>query len=177
MNSTTNSTSQDIKLDLWKYFNDRMNHLKDVLLQVLSWLLAFALAIVGFMVQKDMVTFKKCLFAVAPDNVYAVATFSILGILLCWYCFYLIHAYGVLINESWMAAGRVRDELEILNEICLEDRDLKASRIAYQNWLASERKFRFIKNIVFLPPFCIKIGIPVIVFLVIFGWVLVNAVC
>lgn len=169
-----NSDSIDY-YDLWKYFNDRMMTLKDALLQVLSWLMAFTLAIVGFVVQKDLVEFHNGLFTVEDGNTYAVATFAVLGILLCFYCFYLIYAYGVLINENWVVAGRLRDELASITEIYPEKPDRKKKRLHYQNLLESNKKICVVQNIIKLPPFCMKVSVPIIVFLVVFGWMLVNA--
>jgi hypothetical protein len=164
-------------IELWKYFNERMLKLKDVLLQILTWLLAFALVILGFMVQKEMVSFENELFKVKSENEYVVGFFSVLGILLCLYCFYLVYAYSKLINDNWYSAGYVRDKLDNLNKISPENEKMKKKREKFRNWAPFGEKIPFFINIHFLPSFCIKISMPVLVFLAIFIWILAKTVC
>lgn len=169
--------SDPMKHDLWKFFNDRMMILKDALLRVLSWLMAFALAILGFLVQQGLVGFDNGWFTVDEGDAHAVAIFSILGIFLCIYCFWLIYEYGARINENWVAAGRLRDELPSITQIYPEKPGLKTARLDYEEESKSGKKMCVTKRIRYLPPFCRKVSVPIIVFLVVFGWMLRNAAC
>lgn len=177
MNLSEHTTSRETRLDLWKYFNDRMLHLKDVLLKVLTWLLGFALAIQGFMVQQKMIGFTSAgFFVVQKENSTAALFFAALGILLCIYCFYLIYAYSKIINGNWLAAGQIRDELDWLKYVYPETNKMKAARDQYQDWLLSDSPIKQnFKDLRFLPLFCRNISFPVIVFLALFMWIFANA--
>ena len=172
-------TENDL-INLWKYFNDRMFYFKDVLLKVLTWLLAIALAILGFMVQNKILNFKNCFFEVAEDGRKEASLFAGLGILLCFYCFYLVYEYGKIINDNWLAAGRLRDKLDLyklylLRKIFPEPAEMEKRRKKYQQGLNETKKNKVLHNIRYLPPFCKIISIPVIVFLLLFSLIFISS--
>lgn len=139
--------------------------------------MAFALAILGFIVQQKIIGFTTDnLFRIQKENAVAANVFAGLGILLCIYCLYLIFTYSKIINANWLAAGRIRNELDWLKDIYPESSKMKAARDQYQDWLQPDSTIKHnIKDLRFLPLFCRNISLPVIVFLVLFTWIFVHA--
>ncbi|GJM35872.1 MAG: hypothetical protein DHS20C18_48730 [Saprospiraceae bacterium] len=120
-------------LDLWKYFQDHADHIKERLWTLTAWLLALLTGLLGFITKNGMqfgadriVDGQVKPFVTDPV---LVCVLSILGLILCGYMYLLQDAYGNHILSNWEKANRILAKYPDLKEIVLGDQKLKPTPV------------------------------------------------
>lgn len=105
----------------WKQFDGVGRSDKDRMITVVTSLLAFAVAILGYTATKNVcyegtaISFERPLEAVF---------FSLFGLFLCFLAGYLIFAFGAYANQNWMIADEYREKfLPDLNDAIEKQRE------------------------------------------------------
>jgi heme/copper-type cytochrome/quinol oxidase subunit 2 len=106
-------TNEDY-LDLWKYFQDRADGLKDKLWTIATWLLLLILGILGYIV-KNFLGSKpnEALITNAPLSI----IFSVFALSICFYVLLIIKDYGRHIGTNWDRASILRRKIKHFDEI------------------------------------------------------------
>ena len=106
---------KDEYIELWQYFSDRADTLKDKLWTIATWLLALAGGLLAFTFSQEFVLFAPAgLSARQPLPALALAC---AGILVCLFSFLVIDDYGKHIQRNWDRAGVVKDKIMPLEAI------------------------------------------------------------
>jgi hypothetical protein len=99
-------------LALWQYFQERGVETKESMLKVLTWILGFASAVLGFLIQKTVTIGGAVGFQIEhPVSVLALAT---AGLALCWFAVLVLRDFNTHIDSHFDAADRVLRELRSL---------------------------------------------------------------
>lgn len=114
-------------LELWKWFSDDSNKVKDRMWTMASFfytLLGALLAYTGKMLSSGEAS--NSFFHVKEPNL--IFIIGIIGIVLCGYGIYMIRDYGFHIRSGWSRADYIRFRIEGLSEIwCFDQEEIKAA--------------------------------------------------
>ncbi len=93
----------DDYLDLWKYFEERADRVKEAMFSTVTWAIGFAAAILGFIVAK-LIDFESAWFKLRHAGLVLGA--SAAGIALCVYCWILVGESKKHMIRNWNRAKR-----------------------------------------------------------------------
>ncbi len=105
-------------LELWKYFQDKATSVKGAMFNIITWILGFAAAILGFIfvnLAKDKA--KNPTMTLEELILYA----SLSGGALCIYAFMALGESAKHIYNNWTFADNCKNEIEGLSEILSTD--------------------------------------------------------
>lgn len=102
--ATKNIQESDL-LDLWKYFQDRADMLKERQWTVGTWILTLLSGIFAFSLSQETLTITQAGF-LASKPVPAIML-GIVGLLICGYGYLVILDYGKHIQRNWDRAYQV----------------------------------------------------------------------
>jgi hypothetical protein len=100
----TMSTSETISVDLWKFFEERGAKLKESMFSVVTWIMGFAVVVLGFAVKEG---FDKGLMKVMFPGM--VISLAVSGLLLLTLAVIVLSDYGDHINRTFARADAARD--------------------------------------------------------------------
>ena len=112
------STPQEI-FELWKHFESVGGNDKDRMVSIVTWLLAFAAAVLAYIGTKD-INFESW----SVENPIEAVFFSILGMFICAVSGFLVYAFGVHANRYWYRADLLINCIPDLRDFFLESEDL-----------------------------------------------------
>jgi len=96
-------------LELWQYFEERADELKDQMFQSVTWVIGFAVGVLGFI-------FATLADVSGPDFKFKVwwlvAAFCVVGLFLCGYAGLMLHHYAGHIGRNWTRANNFFREIE-----------------------------------------------------------------
>jgi hypothetical protein len=146
-------------LDLWKYFQDRADNVKEAMFHSVTWSIGFAAAVFGFIITTRL-DLSKWRFT-APES---VAGASFLGFLLCVYSLILVEESRKHILSNWDRAKCCKSQIIGLDAIldCVPPESKSPERKS-----SDENPMRYVWNQVF----CV-IDVFTVLFVVLFIWAL-----
>jgi len=101
-------------VDLWKYFESRGADVKNTMFSVVTWIIGFAAAVLGFLV-KEFIGFQAdALVILYPLPLIVV---SLVGMCIVVYADILIRDFGEHINRNFDRADRAREGDRTVDEI------------------------------------------------------------
>lgn len=105
---------RDDYLDLWKYFESRADQLKEDMFKTLTWVIGFAAAVLGFIVNEfvDLDPAKPLI-----NHKGLAAIFCLVGLALCIYAAFLLSEFAEHIKRNWERAKRCKGEVKGLSYI------------------------------------------------------------
>lgn len=106
--ATKNIQESDL-LDLWKYFQDRADMLKERQWTVGTWILTLLSGIFAFSLSQETLTITQAGF-LASKPVPAIML-GIVGLLICGYGYLVILDYGKHIQRNWDRANQVKEKI------------------------------------------------------------------
>jgi hypothetical protein len=101
-------------LDLWKYFEDRADSVKEAMFNSVTWAVGFAAAVMSLAATTLIDFGGSALHLKHPILVLAAA---IVGLILCAYALILISESAGHIRRNWARAQRCKDNVEGLNSL------------------------------------------------------------
>ena len=104
----------DNYLDLWKYFQDRADNVKEAMFNSVTWVIGFAAAILAF-IFATLVDFN--VEALRFKHALSVLGASFIGIVLCGYSAVLVLESKQHIKANWKRAKRCEKEVEGLKQL------------------------------------------------------------
>ena len=110
----TRKIEDDDYLDLWKYFEDRADNVKEAMFTSVTWVIGFAAAVFGF-IFAALVNFEGG--AVTLKSPRGALGASIIGLVLCVYALLLVREAKGHILANWDRAKRCKVEVEGLETI------------------------------------------------------------
>ncbi len=107
----------DDYLDLWKYFEDRADDIKEAMFNSVTWALGFSAAVFGFIFTQLFDMSGLTLSYLDLKSPIAVVFASLVGLLLCAYSVILVFESKKHILRNWDRATRCKRELYGLGPI------------------------------------------------------------
>lgn len=107
---------EDDYLELWKYFQTRADQLKEDMFKTITWVIGFAAAVLGFIVNK-FINLDNTLTQPLIINKSLTIVFCIVGLLLCIYAGFLLTEYAKHIKRNWDRSDRCKDKIDGLDEL------------------------------------------------------------
>jgi amino acid transporter len=104
-------TLQD-NIDLWKYFESIGGGDKDRMITIVTWLLAFATALLAYIATKDI-----DLTRLKVKNPREAIAFAVLGLFICAISGYVIYALAEHADRNWERASIYRTKIPGLSEL------------------------------------------------------------
>jgi len=106
-------------LELWKYFTDDAQKVKDKMWTLATWLYTGLTALVGFAVDHSFVSSTNTSESGSiPHNELALLT-CIVGIFMSAYSNFLLYMYGMHIRSAWNRADYLRRNIPGLSDVWL----------------------------------------------------------
>jgi hypothetical protein len=113
----TRSIDESDLIDLWKYFEDRADSLKERQWTVGTWILTLLSGLIVFAIDQGALAIAgNRLAALQPLPALGL---GLLGILLCIYGWLVLFDYGRHIQRNWDRSGRVKKQIEGINLILI----------------------------------------------------------
>lgn len=138
-------------INLWKYFSDRADTIKDKLWTISTWIFAILIAIIGFIVN-TIANFESInAFFTSP---WLFLVLSLFAVIICIYNFIIIFDYGKHIQNNWDRAKNLKDMITPLHEF-LNPKKSKESDDT--NDKRKKRKKTNDTNKQNLPPICTRL--------------------
>ena len=99
--------AQDLDLpDLWKYFQDRADMLKERQWTIGTWILTLLSGVAAFSLSQETLSITRT--GIAVGKPLPAFVLGLVGILICGYGWIVIRNYGHHIQRNWDRADRVR---------------------------------------------------------------------
>lgn len=95
-------------LELWQYFQGRADTLKDSMFQTVTWVIGFAVALLGFCYGK-FIEFENGEMVILGR--WLGVGCCLVGLVLCGYAWILLREYGKHIQRNWDRADRCKAEI------------------------------------------------------------------
>lgn len=106
-----NIQNQDL-LELWKYFEERGDIVKQRMLSIVTWLLALAAGLLGFTVKE-----LKILSPAGSEQDIVALILGFVGVGICGYAAFMIKEFGGHMKANWDSADRLINYIEPLKTI------------------------------------------------------------
>jgi hypothetical protein len=103
--------------ELWKYFSDRADGLKDKLWTFVTWLLGLMGVLLGFLTDTSTRLTSFGSDGLTVSSAWPALVLSVVGVLLCLLTLMIIVDYGQHIERNWDRAGRVVKRITGLKQI------------------------------------------------------------
>lgn len=105
--------------EIWKYFEDRADNVKEAMFKTLTWTVGFAAALLGFIFVK-LTDYDKN-NAVLPLR-WVVFLAALAGLVICLYSSFTLSEAGKHIRNNWKRARRCEGHVQGLKRILLAGR-------------------------------------------------------
>jgi hypothetical protein len=102
-------------VDLWRYYEDRADHLKQSMFTTITWILGFASLLLGFLAER----LGKSTSVPRADswNLLVLAGVAVSGLILCGYCVILLREHAEHIQRNWDRATAFKRHIGRLEEV------------------------------------------------------------
>ena len=100
-------------LELWKYFQDRADMLKERQWTVGTWILTLLSGVAAFSLSQETLSITRT--GMAANKPLPAFVLGLVGILICGYGWVVIRNYGSHIQRNWDRAERVKDQIHDLD--------------------------------------------------------------
>jgi hypothetical protein len=108
--------NQDLDLpDLWKYFQDRADMLKERQWTIGTWILTLLSGVAAFSLSQETLSITRT--GIAVGKPLPAFVLGLVGILICGYGVIVIRNYGTHIQRNWERASRAKKEIAGLDAI------------------------------------------------------------
>jgi hypothetical protein len=106
--------AQDLDLpDLWKYFQDRADMLKERQWTIGTWILTLLSGVAAFSLSQETLSITRT--GIAANKPLPAFVLGLVGILICGYAWIVIRNYGHHIQRNWDRADRVKQQIPDLD--------------------------------------------------------------
>ena len=106
----TDKNTQDLNLpDLWKYFQDRADMLKERQWTIGTWILTLLSGVAAFSLSQETLSITRT--GIAVGKPLPAFVLGLVGILICGYGWIVIRNYGHHIQRNWDRADRVKRDI------------------------------------------------------------------
>ena len=110
----TDKNTQDLDLpDLWKYFQDRADMLKERQWTIGTWILTLLSGVAAFSLSQETLSITRT--GIAVGKPLPAFVLGLVGILICGYGLVVVRNYGSHIQRNWDRAGRVKRQIHDLD--------------------------------------------------------------
>ena len=110
----TDKNTQDLNLpDLWKYFQDRADMLKERQWTIGTWILTLLSGVAAFSLSQETLSITRT--GIAVGKPLPAFVLGLVGILICGYGWIVIRNYGHHIQRNWDRADRVKKRIPDLD--------------------------------------------------------------
>jgi hypothetical protein len=110
----TNIKEGDL-IDLWKYFQDRADMLKDKQWTMGTWILTLLSGVAAFSLSQKTLSITP--MGIAVDMPLPAIAIGVVGILICAYGCVVIYYYGKHIQRNWERADRAKAQITGLDAL------------------------------------------------------------
>ena len=110
---TRTKVQEEDLLDLWKYFQDRADMLKDRQWTVGTWILTLLSGNIAFALSQEILTLTEA--GVVIGRPLPNLILGLIGIIICAYGYRMIQDYGEHIQHNWARANQVKGRLTDLD--------------------------------------------------------------
>lgn len=100
-------------IELWKYFQDRADMLKERQWTIGTWILTLLSGVAAFSLSQQTLTITRT--GIAANKPLPAFVLSLVGILICGYGVIVIRNYGHHIQRNWHRADRVKQDIHDLD--------------------------------------------------------------
>ena len=100
-------------LELWKYFQDRADMLKERQWTIGTWILTLLSGVAAFSLSQETLSITRT--GIAANKPLPAFVLGLVGILICAYGWVVIRNYGTHIQRNWDRAGRVKHQIPDLD--------------------------------------------------------------
>lgn len=102
-------------IDLWRYYEDRADHLKQNMFATITWMLGFASLLLGFLAER----LGRSTSGPRVDgwDSPVLVGVAVSGLILCGYCVILLREHAEHIQRNWDRASAFRRQIGRLEEI------------------------------------------------------------
>lgn len=112
----TDKNTQDLDLpDLWKYFQDRADMLKERQWTIGTWILTLLSGVAAFSLSQETLSITRT--GIAVGKPLPAFVLGLVGILICGYGWIVIRNYGTHIQRNWERANRAKNKIAGLDAI------------------------------------------------------------
>jgi hypothetical protein len=132
--SEKNTQNLDLP-NLWKYFQDRADMLKERQWTIGTWILTLLSGVAAFSLSQETLSITRT--GIAVGKPLPAFVLGLLGILICGYGCIVIRNYGYHIQRNWNRADRVKQEIHDLDSYW---QDKKSDDKPYRQALPSESR-------------------------------------
>jgi hypothetical protein len=102
--------AQDLDLpDLWRYFQDRADMLKERQWTVGTWILTLLSGVAAFSLSQETLSITR--IGIAANKPLPALMLGLVGILICGYGLVVVRNYGLHIQRNWDRADRVKRDI------------------------------------------------------------------
>lgn len=98
-------------LELWQYFQDRADKLKERQWTVGTWILTLLSGLIAFSLDENTLIFSFSQTGIIVSKPLPALVLGIVGILICLYGWVVVFNYGTHIQRNWDRADRVKDKI------------------------------------------------------------------
>src|SRR5262245_45363913 len=153
-------------LELWKYFQDRADKIKEAMFQTVTWTIGFAAALLGFLAVK-LTDFDESKAAVAVF--WLILITAVAGLFICAYSCFAIHEAGRHIEENWQSAKRCKGQMGKQLQERMQLQEILPPAAAKGETEEKKKKFWYIWRQLY-----VIVALFAIAFVVVLGWDLVS---
>jgi hypothetical protein len=100
-------------IDLWKYFQDRADTLKERQWTIGTWIVTLLSGVAAFSLNQETLSITRT--GVAIGKPLPALAIGVVGILICGYAWIVIRNYGLHIQRNWDRADRVKKQISDLD--------------------------------------------------------------
>jgi hypothetical protein len=100
-------------IDLWKYFQNRADMLKERQWTIGTWILTLLSGVAAFSLSQETLSITRT--GIAANKPLPAFVLGLVGILICGYGWIVIHNYGHHIQRNWDRANRVKQDIHDLD--------------------------------------------------------------
>jgi hypothetical protein len=118
-------------VDLWKYFQERAETIKQNMFQTVTWLLGLSAGLLGYTLS-TFVKFDTAQLSVKYPEFGLL--FCALGLAICIYAGLLLHDYGSHIQSNWNRADYCKEKVAELDQIIQFRRNKAQRRVRVPIW-------------------------------------------
>lgn len=117
-NDETYPLNDEDYLKLYMYFEDRADNIKEAMFKTLTWTVGFAAALLG-LIFANLINYDRQKAVVPLCSL--VIVFSIAGLVICLYSYFMLHESGSHIQRNWNRANTFKKKIANLDALLQAD--------------------------------------------------------
>jgi hypothetical protein len=117
-------------IDLWKYFQNRADMLKERQWTIGTWVVTLMSGVAAFSLNQGTLSIMPS--GIAVGKPLPALAIGVVGILICGYGWVVIRSYGEHIQRNWHRADRVKEQITNLGYFLEDENQGSADRVKQQ---------------------------------------------